>query len=171
MTGVPPGPVTPLTWNFARPFPAICTFDFVETTVGVQTHDKSGRNHQAYLWQYGTPGGSVVFDFRMGRGREGPKLFLGQFEGILQTDGYSAYDHTGGLKLVHAACWAHARRKVYEALKLNPGYAPAHLILGSLLAADLRTVPEAIPHLERAAESMPAARVTLEQVRRALNPK
>ena len=53
-----------------------------ETTVGVQTHDKSGRNHQAYLWQYGTPGGSVVFDFRMGRGREGPKLFLGQFEGI-----------------------------------------------------------------------------------------
>src|ERR1017187_8183930 len=28
-----------------------------ETTVGVQTHDKSGRNHQAYLWQYGTPGG------------------------------------------------------------------------------------------------------------------
>jgi transposase len=91
-----------------------------ETTVGVQTHDKSGSNHQAYFWQYGTPGGSVVFDFRMGRGREGPKLFLGQFEGILQTDGYVAYDHTGGPQLVHAACWAHARRKVYEALKLNP---------------------------------------------------
>ena len=34
----------------------------------------------------------------MGRGREGPKLFLGQFEGILQTDGYVAYDHTGGLE-------------------------------------------------------------------------
>jgi transposase len=42
-----------------------------ETTVGVQTHDKSGKNHQAYLWQYGSPGGSVVFDFRMGRSREG----------------------------------------------------------------------------------------------------
>jgi transposase len=91
-----------------------------ETTVGVQMHDKSGKNHQAYLWQYGRPGGSVVFDFRMGRGREGPKLFLGQFEGILQTDGYTAYDHTGGPKLVHAACWAHARRKVFDALKLSP---------------------------------------------------
>jgi len=91
-----------------------------ETTVGVQTHDKSGKNKQAYLWQYGKPGGSAVFDFRMGRGREGPKLFLGQFEGILQTDGYIAYDHTGGLKMVHAACWAHARRKVFDALKLNP---------------------------------------------------
>jgi transposase len=91
-----------------------------ETTVGVQMHDKSGKNHQAYLWQYGRPGGSVVFDFRMGRGREGPKLFLGQFEGILQTDGYTAYDHTGGPKLVHAACWAHSRRKVFDALKLSP---------------------------------------------------
>jgi len=91
-----------------------------ETTVGVQTHDKSGKNHQAYLWMYGKPGGSAVFDFQMGRGREGPKRFLGQFEGILQTDGYTAYDRTGGPKMVHAACWAHARRKVFDALKLNP---------------------------------------------------
>ena len=91
-----------------------------ETTVGVQTHDKSGKNHQAYLWQYGKPGGSAVFEFRMGRGREGPKPFPGQFEGIPQTDGYIAYDHTGGPKMVHAACWAHARRKVFDALKLNP---------------------------------------------------
>jgi transposase len=52
-------------------------------------HDGSGKNHQAYLWQYGTPGGGVVFDFRMGREREGPKKFLGQFDGILQTDGYA----------------------------------------------------------------------------------
>jgi len=91
-----------------------------ETPVGVQTHDKSGKNHQAYLWQYGKPGGSAVFDFQMGRGREGPKQFLGRFEGILQTDGYIAYDHTGGPKMVHAACWAHARRKVCDALKLSP---------------------------------------------------
>ena len=91
-----------------------------ETPVGVQMHDKRGKNHQAYLWQYGRPGGSVVFDFQMGRGREGPKQFLGQFAGILQTDGYTAYDHTGGLQMVHAACWAHARRKVFDALKLNP---------------------------------------------------
>ena len=32
----------------------------------------------------------MVFDFRLGRGRDGPKQFLGQFEGILQTDGYAA---------------------------------------------------------------------------------
>jgi hypothetical protein len=62
----------------------------------------------------------VVFDFRLGRGRDGPKRFLGQFEGILQTDGYSAYDQIGGPGMVHAACWAHARRQFFEAVKLNP---------------------------------------------------
>jgi transposase len=50
-----------------------------ETTVDVQMHDGRGQNHQAYLWQYGRPGGGVVFDFRLGRGRDGPKKFLGQF--------------------------------------------------------------------------------------------
>ena len=45
-----------------------------------------------------TPSGAVVFDFRMGRGREGPKQFLEQFEGILQTDGYAVYDHVGGAR-------------------------------------------------------------------------
>jgi transposase len=96
-----------------------------ETTVDVQMHDGRGQNHQAYLWQYGRPGGGVVFDFRLGRGREGPKEFLAQFEGILQTDGYGAYDRVGGPKMVHACCWAHSRRKFFEAAKLNPGDAAA----------------------------------------------
>jgi hypothetical protein len=67
------------------------------------------------------PGGAVVFDFRLGREREGPKRFLGNFEGILQTDGYAAYDHVGGPKMVHAACWAHARREFFQTVELNPG--------------------------------------------------
>lgn len=91
-----------------------------ETTVPVQMHDKRGADHQAYLWQYGKPGGETVFDFRLGRGRDGPKKFLGQWEGILQTDGYPAYDHIGGPKLVHVGCWAHARRKFVDAVKVNP---------------------------------------------------
>ena len=92
-----------------------------ETIVPVQMHDKRGADHQAYLWQYGKPGGETVFDFRLGRGREGPQKFLGQWEGILQTDGYQAYDGIGGPKLVHVGCWAHARRKFVDAVKVNPG--------------------------------------------------
>jgi transposase len=91
-----------------------------ETPVDVQMREGRGKNHQAYLWQYGRPGGTVVFDFRLGRGRDGPKHFLGQFEGILQTDGYTAYDQIGGPRIVHAACWSHARRQFFEAVQLNP---------------------------------------------------
>src|SRR5580700_9067217 len=91
-----------------------------ETPVDVQTREGREKNHQAYLWQYSRPGGSAVFDFRLGRGRNGPKRFLGQFEGILQTDGYAAYDQIGGANMVHAACWAHARRQFFEAVQLNP---------------------------------------------------
>ena len=91
-----------------------------ETPVDVQVREGRGKNHQAYLWQYSRPGGNVVFDFRLGRGRDGPKRFLRQFEGILQTDGYTGYDQIGGTKMVHAACWAHARRQFFEAVQLNP---------------------------------------------------
>jgi transposase len=73
-----------------------------ETPVDVLMRKGREKSHQAYLWQYGRPGGCVVFDFRLGRGRDDPKRFLGQFEGILQTDGYAAYDQIGGTRMVHA---------------------------------------------------------------------
>jgi transposase len=96
-----------------------------ETTVPVQMRDRRGSNHEAYLWQYGKPGGETVFDFCLGRGREGPRKFLDKWEGILQTDGYQAYEGVGGPKMVHVGCWAHARRKFVDAVKLNPQDAEA----------------------------------------------
>jgi hypothetical protein len=88
--------------------------------VGVQTNEKKGSNHTAYFWQYGSPGKGVVFDFRMGRDREGPQRFLNDYAGILQTDGYGAYRNGIGAKaMVHACCLAHARRKFVDAVKVN----------------------------------------------------
>jgi hypothetical protein len=92
-----------------------------ETPVAVQMHDGRGRNHQAYLWQYSRPGGAVIFDFRLGRSREGPQQFLESYGGLLQTGGYQAYEQVGGPGLVHAGCWTHARRGFAEVVKLNPG--------------------------------------------------
>ena len=37
-----------------------------ETPVPVQMHDRRGENHQAYLWQYGKPGGETVFELLFG---------------------------------------------------------------------------------------------------------
>ena len=123
-----------------------------ETPVDVQLHDGRGQNHQAYLWQYSRPGGGVVFDFRLGRGREGPKDFLGQFEGILQTDGYAAYESVGGPKLVHAGCWSHSRRKFFDAVKLNPNDAVATRIvklIDELFAIDALARAEKLDHAGR----------------------
>jgi hypothetical protein len=63
-----------------------------ETPVDVQSERTKGKNHQAYLWQYGRPAGAVVFDFQLDRGAQGPRQFLGDFNGILQTDGCVAHD-------------------------------------------------------------------------------
>jgi transposase len=92
-----------------------------ETPVGVQMRDGRGKNHQAYLWQYGRPGGATVFDFRLGRDRAGPKYFLQNFHGLLQTDAYAAYDKVGGSGMIHVGCWTHARRGFANVVKLNPG--------------------------------------------------
>jgi transposase len=124
-----------------------------ETPVDVQAHDRRGKNHQSYLWQYGSPGGSVVFDFRMGRDREGPAHFLVNFEGILQTDGYAAYDRgVGGPKMVHAACWSHARRYFVDAIKLNTqdaGSARIVELMDKLFAIDAQARDEKMDHAAR----------------------
>ena len=90
-----------------------------ETTVPVQTGEKTGRNHQAYFWEYSEPGGRVVFDFQMGRGRAGPAAFLKGFRGTVQCDGYAAYDDLGEA-ITFAGCMAHARRGFVDAAKLAP---------------------------------------------------
>ena len=142
-----------------------------ETTVGVQMHDGRGKNHQAYLWQYSRPGGPVVFDFRMGREREGPKGFLGNFEGILQSDGYGAYDQIGGEGSVHAACWAHARRKFFDAVKLNPKDQTSIQIvaqMNELFSIDAKARDEALSQIDRHLLRLEKSKPLLDQIKAAI---
>ena len=123
-----------------------------ETPVGVQSDQTRGRNHQGYLWEYSRPGGPVVFDFQMGRSRAGPRQFLGEFGGILQSDGYGAYDRLGGPGLTHAGCMAHARRGFVEALKVAPEDPAARAILaeiGQLYAVEEQARAGGLSHEER----------------------
>jgi transposase len=139
-----------------------------ETTVDVQMHDRRGKNHQAYLWQYGTPGGATIFDFRMGRGREGPASILAKFDGILQTDGFISYvSGVGGPKMVHAACWSHSRRPFVDAIKLNKLDADSIRIvelMDKLFAIDARARDEKMDHSERHALRQREAPPLLEKI-------
>ena len=139
-----------------------------ETPVDVQTREGRGKNHQAYLWQYSRPGGSVVFDFRLGRGRDGPKRFLERFEGILQTDGYAAYDQIGGPRMVHAACWSHARRQFFEAVQLNPRDTAATPIVAQideLFAVDAEARRKRLTTAARHIRRQETARPLLDDIR------
>jgi transposase len=60
----------------------------------------------------------TVYDYTPTRSRDGPEAFLEEFRGYLQADAYSGYDHffedpERGMDEV--ACWAHARRRFFEA--------------------------------------------------------
>jgi hypothetical protein len=74
----------------------------------------------------------------MGRGRAGPREFLRGFRGILQCDGYGAYDQLGE-GIVYAGCLAHVRRGFVEAAKVAPlNLLPPEILgrLGQLYAVE-----------------------------------
>jgi hypothetical protein len=70
----------------------------------------------------------------MSRPRDGPKRMLGKWKGTLQTDGYAGYDEVTRINhLVRAGCWAHARRKLYEAWRTgSKSAAPLLAAIGRL---------------------------------------
>ena len=88
-----------------------------ETPIKVLDKDKKGETHRGYYWVYhNSLSDLVLFDYQLGRGRDGPQSILKDFKGHLQTDGYAVYDifeDRKDITLLH--CMAHARRKFYEA--------------------------------------------------------
>lgn len=89
-----------------------------ETTIRVQDENKKGKTHLGYYWAYHNSEQKLaLFDYRKGRGKEGPDEILKNFKGYLQTDGYGVYDDfdkRADITLLH--CMAHSRRKFSEAL-------------------------------------------------------
>jgi transposase len=88
-----------------------------ETPIPVLSKNKPGSTHRGYHWVYYDPlGKSVLFEYQPSRGREGPDELLKNFEGYLQTDGYTAYNNLSNKdKIKQLACFAHARRKFTSA--------------------------------------------------------
>ena len=93
-----------------------------ETPIRYLDRDEIEGSRQGYLWSYGRPHGDVVFDWKTGRSRDGPEKFLGDFQGLLQADGYSVYASLARSRqgMVLIGCWAHARRKFVEAQDESP---------------------------------------------------
>ena len=63
----------------------------------------------------------ILFDYDASRGTEVAARLLAGVNGYLQTDGYAAYDGVAKqYELTHRGCFAHARRRFFEAIKALP---------------------------------------------------
>lgn len=102
-----------------------------ETTIKVLDKEKKGTTHQGYYWVYYDTGRKLaLFDYQPGRGALYPQAMLHQFKGYLQTDGYEAYESFDKVEgITTLCCWAHARRKFYEAKDYDNANADAVLEL------------------------------------------
>jgi transposase len=90
-----------------------------ETTLQVLKEPGRSAQSKSYMWVYRSAEDCtepvVLFDYQSGRGQEHPKQFLGDYSGMLMTDGYSAWRTLK--KATHFGCMAHARRLFVKADK------------------------------------------------------
>jgi transposase len=99
--------------------------------IPVPARNGAGKEiHKGYLWTYIDIANNVVFDYTPGHSRAGPVQFLGDYAGYLQADAYQGYDAIFEKGLAtEVACWAHARRKFFEAQNSDPARAVEMLVL------------------------------------------
>lgn len=83
-----------------------------------------GQTKQGYLWASGRPGGDVFYSWYTSRAAECLNSILPpDFKGTVQCDGYSGYRAFASSRngaIVLAGCWAHMRRKFYDAREQSP---------------------------------------------------
>jgi transposase len=83
-----------------------------------------GRTKQGYFWTAGCPKGDVFFRWETSRATAClDQVVPPTFTGTLQSDGYAAYRafvNGRAAVITLAGCWAHVRRKIYEASETAP---------------------------------------------------
>jgi transposase len=147
-----------------------------ESTLQVLREPGKSAETQSYMWLYrtGREGPSIVlYDYQPTRGGENPRDYLKGFRGYLHVDGYAGYHKVADVTLV--GCWAHARRKFDEALKVIPAgqdktktTAQQGLDFCNQLFAIERELKEVTPeerHRTRKAKSQPILEAYLQWLR------
>ena len=92
-----------------------------ESPIKVLNHQGKKKESKGYMWVYRNPNtGAVIFSYDPTRSQANPDIFLENFKGYLQTDGYSSYDKYDKRDyIILLNCMAHSRRKFVDALKYD----------------------------------------------------
>ncbi|NDY74534.1 IS66 family transposase [Desulfobacter hydrogenophilus] len=92
-----------------------------ETPTQVFNKPNKSNTTKSYMWVFrgGIPEHSgILFEYHPSRYRDVPAAFLNGYQGVVQTDGYSAYSFLDAVQgILHMACWTHARRKFMDVVK------------------------------------------------------
>lgn len=116
-----------------------------DTTVPIQSPgEQQCRKGRVWCYLGDEANPYNVYDYTPSRKRDGPATWLAGYEGYLQADAYGGYDgiyHAQGV--VEVACWAHARRKFYDAQDSDGKRAAEMLTLIGELYALERELQEA----------------------------
>jgi transposase len=92
--------------------------------------DSRTQTRKGYLWAYIGDRCTVVFDYTPNHSRDGPVAFLDGYGGYVQADAYKGYDAFFEMgKATEVGCWAHTRRKFYDACATDPQYGHEMLAL------------------------------------------
>jgi transposase len=118
-----------------------------ETRVPVQDPAVKGQCRSGRIWTYiGDEANPYIrYDYTPDRTRAGPQRFLADYMGYLQADAYGGYDgiyHKGLVSEV--ACWAHARRKFFDARETDGRRASQMLAMVAELYAVEAESPDSI---------------------------
>lgn len=97
-------------------------------------------SRRGYMWVYIGDRGEVVFEYTGSRKRDGPESFLKGYRGYLQADAFAGYNRIcAGGDVVEVACWAHARRKFFDAQgAYGPEARRVLRLIGRLYAVEAR---------------------------------
>ena len=85
-----------------------------------------GHCRQGRLWTYVGDENHpfIAYDYTPTRSAQGPLGWLGKWQGFLQADAYAGYDKLyargGAGPVTEVACWAHTRRKYFDAQESDP---------------------------------------------------
>ncbi|WP_394849418.1 IS66 family transposase [Pendulispora brunnea] len=88
-----------------------------DTGIPVQA---KGSTHKGHVWVYVADDEFVVFRYTSRRKSDGPREFLKGYTGYIQADAANLYDRlfgddTEGAAAKEVGCWAHSRRRFFEA--------------------------------------------------------
>jgi transposase len=107
-----------------------------ETTVQVMGEPGRPNTSKSFMWVFlGGSAGKPVVDYQYHPTRSGkiPSDVLRDYKGFIQTDGYDGYEELGSQPGVnHVGCWAHARRKFFEAKEVSKTKGSADVALASI---------------------------------------